>query len=387
MKPELARAGVSTDLGRPEWAEWHASRPYTLGIEEEVMLLDPEHLGLVHESEQVLAKLPPGLGAHAAAETHQATIELATFPWQTAREAAHEAGELRRGLRDALAQWHLCAASAGTHPFALWSETRVSRSARYQLVYESMRALARREPTFALHVHVGVPDPERAIALQNRLRAHLPLLLALTANSPFWQARNTGLASARTPIFQAFPRVGVPRRFRSYGEYVEAVDQLLRVDAFPASTFLWWDVRPQPRFGTIEVRLMDAQITATDTAALAALIQTIAHLELEEGYAADRLIAAEEVIQENRFLAARDGMKARFVDPVAERRISAQDVLADLLASAQAHAEQLGCHALLDHLREMAHQNGAEQQIVIARQRGLLGVIRALAARFADPAP
>jgi glutamate---cysteine ligase / carboxylate-amine ligase len=358
-----------------------------VGIEEEVMLLEPESWGLAHEGEHVLAKLPPDLGAHAAAETHQATIELATLPWRTAREAAREARQLRVGLRDALERWGLRAASAGTHPLALWSDTRVSRSARYQLVYESMRELARREPTFALHVHIGVADPERAIVLQNRLRVHLPLLLALSANSPFWQARYTGLASARTPIFQAFPRVGVPRAFRSYSEYVEAVDQLLRVDAFPAPTFLWWDVRPQPRLGTVEVRVMDAQTTATDTAALATVVQAIAHLELEEGYAPDRLIGAEEVIQENRFLAARDGMKARFIDPVAERRVSADDVLADLLVSLHAHAEDLGCEALLYHLREMALQNGAAKQLVIARQHGLPGVAQAIAARFAEPAP
>jgi glutamate---cysteine ligase / carboxylate-amine ligase len=384
---ELTRGGVSARPGHAEWAEWHTSRPYTVGIEEEVMLLDPGCWGLAYEGEQVLAKLSPDLGAHAAAETHQATIELATLPWRTAREAAREASELRVWLCDELERWNLRAASAGTHPLALWSDTRVSRSARYQLVYESMRELARREPTFALHVHIGVADAERAIVLQNRMRAHLPLLLALSANSPFWQARDTGLASARTPIFQAFPRVGMPRRFRSYSDYVEAVDQLLRVDAFPEPTFLWWDVRPQPRFGTVEVRVMDAQTTAADTAALAAIVQAIAHLELEEGYAADQLISAEEVIQENRFLAARDGMNARFIDPVEERRVSAHDVLADLLASVHAHAEDLGCEALLDHLAEMALQNGAEEQVALARQHGLSGVIRALAARFAEPAP
>ena len=164
-------------------------------------------------------------------------------------------------------------ASAGTHPFAVWHETVVSSGERYQAVYGSMRELARREPTFALHVHVGVPDPEDAIALANRMRAHLPLLLALSANSPFWQGRDTGLASARTPLFQAFPRVGIPREFDDYDDYVETVDLLIRCDAFPEPTFLWWDVRPQPRFGTVEVRIMDAQTTVAETAALVALVQ------------------------------------------------------------------------------------------------------------------
>jgi glutamate---cysteine ligase / carboxylate-amine ligase len=126
-------------------------------------------------------------------------------------------------------------------------------------VYESMRELARREPTFALHVHVGVEDPEDALRLYNSLRAHAPLLLALSSNSPFWQGRDAGLASTWTPIFQMFPRVGIPRAFRSYADYVEAIDMMLRSDAFPEPTFLRWDVRLQPRFGTVELRTMDAR--------------------------------------------------------------------------------------------------------------------------------
>jgi carboxylate-amine ligase len=371
--------------GIPDWADWHASRPYTVGVEEEVMLLDPADWGLAHQGELVLAGLAPELSAHAAAETHQATLELATSPHRSVAETAHEAGRLRSALSAVLSEHGLCAASAGTHPLALWSDTRVSRSARYQLVYQTMRELARREPTFALHVHVGVADADSALALQNRLRTHIPLLLAVAANSPFWQARDTGLASARTPIFQAFPRVGVPRVFESYEHYVEVVDQLLRLQAFPASTFLWWDVRLQPSLGTVEVRVMDAQITAADTAALAALVQTIAHLELEEGYAPDRLVRAEEVIHENRFLAARDGMNAHFIDPVAERRVPAQQALAELLEVGRGHAQQLGCEALVAHVQTMALENGAQRQRRFSQENELPGLVAALAGRFADP--
>ena len=153
----------------------------------------------------------------------------------------------------------LRAGSAGTHPTAVWTETKISSGARYQRIYNSMHELAHREPTFALHVHIGVSDPEAAIRLHNRMRAHVPLLLALSGNSRYWQGRNTGLASARTPLFQAFPRVGIPRAFASYAHYVETVDLLLRCEAFPEPTFLWWDVRPQPRLGTVEVRIMDAR--------------------------------------------------------------------------------------------------------------------------------
>ena len=145
----------------------------------------------------------------------------------------------------------------------------------------------------------------------NRMRAHLPMLLALSGNSPFWQGRDTGLCSMRTPLFQAFPRVGIPREFRSYGDYVEGIDVLLRCDAFPEPTFLWWDVRLQPRFGTLEVRVMDAQTRVGDTAAIAAFVQCLVRLEALEGYAGHALVTRPEVLEENRFIAARDGMQAR----------------------------------------------------------------------------
>jgi glutamate---cysteine ligase / carboxylate-amine ligase len=367
---------------RPPWAEWTRSAPYTVGLEEELMLLDRFDGLLVNCGEQVLRALPPALGAHASAETHEATVELATGPHRTAEGVACDAATLRQGLAVQLAGDNLRSASAGTHPLAHWTATKISRGARYKIVYESMRELARREPTFGLHVHVGVVDEDKAIGLQNRLRAHLPLLLALSVNSPFWQGRDTGLASARTPIFQAFPRVGVPRAFNSYSEYVEVVDQLLRCDAFPGPTFLWWDVRLQPRLGTVEVRVMDAQTTVADTVALAALVQTIAHLELEEGYQPSRLIHMDEVIHENRFLAARDGMSAQFIDPVLDRRVAAVEALERLLLAARPHAADLGCEDALQHVVKMAHETGASRQRQVAKAYGVGSVTPALADLF-----
>ena len=157
------------------------------------------------------------------------------------------------------------------------------------------------------------------------LRVHVPLLLALAANSPFWQGRDTGLASARVPIFGTFPRVGIPRQFADYAEYVEAVDVLLRCDAFPEPTFLWWDVRLQPKLGTIEVRIMDSQTRVGDNAALAALVQCAVRLEATEGYVDEAIAARPEVLEENRFLATRDGMRAEFIDPQHDRRRPVRD--------------------------------------------------------------
>ncbi|HYI17371.1 MAG TPA: YbdK family carboxylate-amine ligase, partial [Solirubrobacteraceae bacterium] len=272
----------------PHWARWNpagAESPWTLGLEEEVMLVDPHDWALASRIDDVLPALPGEIAEHAAAETHGSALELFTGPHATAAGAAAELAELRAGLESSLDGLGLRAAVAGTHPFAQWSDVEVSPGARYQSIYDSMRELARREPTFALHVHVAVPDEEAAVRALRGMRVHVPLLLALAANSPFWQGRDTGLAAARVPIFGTFPRVGIPRPFDDYADYVEAIDVLLRCGAFPEPTFLWWDVRLQPKLGTLEIRVMDAQTRATDNAALAALVQCLVRLEATEGFA------------------------------------------------------------------------------------------------------
>ena len=379
--PDAPRA---EDRLLPHWATWKASVPYSIGIEEEAMILDARNFALARDTEIAFRGLFENLSGHAAAETHAAAIELATSPHLTIEEAGADVARLRAALGHELELAGLRAAAAGTHPFAMWNDTRVSDGARYQLIFQTMRELARREPTFALHVHVGVADAEAAIVLLNRLRAHVPLLLALSANSPFWQARDTGLASARTPIFQAFPRVGIPRAFASYDDYVEVVDQLLRCNAFPEPSFLWWDVRARPHFGTIEVRVMDAQTTAERSVALAALVQTIAHLELEEGYHDPRLVHAPELLEENRFLAARDGIDACLLDPVLEAQVPVREQLSQLLDAAAPHAQELECEDALELLAEMSQFDGAGRQRALARHTDLPGVVRALSAEFSS---
>jgi carboxylate-amine ligase len=368
----------------PGWAEWIRSISYTVGIEEEVMILDPNTWALARNTDAVLASVPERIAPQVHAETHQAAAELATTPHRSAADAGSEAAALRRQLLDHLRANGLRAAAAGTHPLAEWRDVQVSDARRYQAIYETTRELARREPTFALHVHVGVSDSDRAIVLANRLRAHVPLLLALSANSPFWQGRDSGLDSTRIPIFQAFPRVGIPRVFASYEDYVEVVDRLLRCGAIPEPTFLWWDVRLQPMLGTVEVRVMDAQITAGASAALASLVQTIAHLELEEGYHGHRTVHAAEVLAENRFLAARDGMRARLIDVTGDRLVPVRQQLAELLSRARPHAEELGCADAMARIEQMAESTAAGWQRQIVEKHGLAALSERLAERFTE---
>jgi carboxylate-amine ligase len=184
---------------------------FTVGIEEEAMLLDPESWNLTGAMEEVMPRLPAEVAANASAETHAAALELATGVHGTVGAAVDELTQLRAALRETTAGCGLATAAAGTHPFAVGRDVAVSAGPRQEAVYGSMRELARREPTFALHVHVAVPDAEDAVRVANRLRVHLPALLALSANSPFWQGRDTGLATRRTPLIQALPRGGIPR--------------------------------------------------------------------------------------------------------------------------------------------------------------------------------
>jgi carboxylate-amine ligase len=368
----------------PAWAAWHESPPamaWTVGIEEEVMLLSPATWLPASRCEDVLGELPGDVADHARAETHGSALELATSPSESVAGALAQLAFLRRTLKQTLRGLELRTAGSGTHPTARWEDVEVSPGARYQFVHASMRELARREPTFGLHVHVAVPRPDAAVRALNAMRGHLPVLLALSANSPFWQGRDSGLASARTPVFQAFPRTGPPRWFRDYADYVEAIDVLVRCDAIPEPTFLWWDARLQPRFGTLEVRVMDSQTRVEDTAAIAALVQCLVRLE-----ASEREPVVEEpaeVLAENRFIAARDGMDAWLIDPAIGGRRPVRDRLVELLEACEPHARALGCLTELSQVADLARSPGAGRQRELAARAGdLEGLVAGLSAAF-----
>ena len=272
-------------------------------------------------------------------------------------------------------------AGAGMHPCALWSEASLSPGPRSRLIYTSMRELARREPTCALHVHVAVPDSPAALRAFEGLRADVPLLLAVAANSPFWQSRDTGFASARTPIMAMFPRVGLPRSFATYTAYVETVEALLRSGAVPDPTFLWWDIRLRPQLGTVELRVMDSQTRSSDAAALAALVQCRVRLHAEGR--PRRVAPVPEALHENRFLAARDGMRARLIDPASGTLRCAHALLAEMLSECAPVAEELGCGAQLDDVARLAGDPGYADQREIATLHGVDAVLPALSHEFA----
>ncbi len=345
------------------------------------MLLEPSDWSLAQSSDVVLARLSDDLSPHASPETHAAVIELATGIHPHVDGVVAELDSLRTRLAGEVDAMGLTVAGAGMHPLTVWEETEVSGAVRYRALDDSLRVLARREPTMALHVHVGVPESADAIRLLNGLRHRIPILLALSANSPFWQGRDSGFASARTLIFQAFPRAGTPRSFADYADFIEAVDALIASGAIPDPSFLWWDVRLQPALGTVEVRVADAQSTVSEVAALVALIQSLARLELEGE--PSRPTQGAEVIAENRFLAARDGMNARLIDPAAAGLVPVREMLDSLLAECRPHARALGCAGALDRVKRLAAANGADRQrAFVAPNRRLDDLVADLADQF-----
>ena len=249
---------------------------YTLGIEEELMIVDEETLDLSNSIERLLADLSdvPTEG-EVKPELMESVCEIATTPVRNTVEAGAQLRSLRRTVNQVAQQHGLAIGSAGTHPFALWEDQRIVARPRYRDLISGLQFVARQEIIFGIHVHVGVDHPDKAIHVTNGMRVHLPLLLALSGNSPFWRGDNTGLDSTRTPIFRAFPRVGIPPRYDDFEDWARRIEFMMQSKVIGDYTYLWYDVRPHPNFGTVEVRVMDSQTRVEHTLALAALVQAM----------------------------------------------------------------------------------------------------------------
>ena len=252
------------------------SAPFSLGVEEEFQIVNRESYELVSRIDEILLAFEGGeKEKRVKAELLQSVVEVATNVAATVDEALEDLRDLRAHLRDVAAEADALIASAGTHPFSRYEHQEVTDRPRYVDLIESMRWVAERELIFGLHIHVGLDSPDKAIACVNALRTYLPELLALSANSPFWQARPTGLASTRVKVFEPFPRAGLPPAFASYEEFELLVERGIKTNSFEDYTYIWWDLRPHPRLGTIEVRVCDAQTRIESVAAIVALVQSL----------------------------------------------------------------------------------------------------------------
>jgi glutamate---cysteine ligase / carboxylate-amine ligase len=302
---------------------FEASTDLTVGIEEEYAIVDPETLALTDRFEELEAagREDPVLADAISGELIASEIEIRSGRGEDLADAQARQREARRRLF-ALAERHgVMLGTTGTHPFSDYREQRIIDTEHYRRVQEGLQYVARRNNTFALQVHVGVRGGDRAVALCDRLRPVLPTLLAISANSPFVDGRDAGLHSARTQIFtKSFPRCGVPDPFGGWAEWASYVDLLVRTRSIVEFTQLWWSVRPHHSFGTVEVRVCDAQTTAAEADALAALIVACARRALEEIDAGEVPPAVPgRLIEENMWRAVRHGLDGRLLDLEAER--------------------------------------------------------------------
>jgi carboxylate-amine ligase len=366
----------------------HAFRgpSYTLGIEEELMIVDAGSYELVNAIESLLEDAPEG---EIKPELMESVLEIATAPTRNTAEAGVQLRALRHQVRQTAESRNLTIGAAGTHPFAMWEDQRIAARARYRELVAALRFVARQELIFGLHVHVGLDDPDKAIHVADGMRVHLPVLLALGANSPFWRADRTGLASSRMPIFRQFPRVGVPPSYRTWADYEREIEFMVSSGVMEDYTYLWYDVRPHPRLGTVEIRVCDAQTRIEHTLGLAALIQAMVK-ELAEHFDAGRHLAEYpwQMLDENRWLAARHGLDGELVDLPSSDRVATKALARRLLDRLREHAQDLGSADELAGVEDLlARGNGAARQTLVYEAnhdfREVMGAI--VAATAGDP--
>jgi glutamate---cysteine ligase / carboxylate-amine ligase len=353
--------------------------PYTLGVEEELMIVDARTMDLVSAVEELMVDVPPETEGQVKPELLQSVLEIATDVCRNVAEAAGQLEDLRRRVRETAEKKSLTIGSAGTHPFAKWEDQRIVDHERYHQILDALGFVVRQELLFGLHVHVGIDDPEKAVHVHNGMRTHIPILLALSTNSPFWRGMPTGLMSTRTPIFRLLPRVGVPQRFDGWTDYQARIEFMVEAGAVEDYTFLWWDVRPHPKLGTIEIRSCDAQTRLDHTIALTALIQAMCK-ELAEHYDAGFELGTfpHELLEENKWLAARYGLDGELIDLPRSARVPARELARRLVERLRPHARELGSERELEVVIELTDGGtGAERQLADWRaDRDLRALVR-----------
>jgi len=341
-----------------------AGHEYSIGIEEELMILDAQSYELVNAIEAMLEAAPEG---DIKPELMESVLEISTDPCEGVPEAGRQLRALRRQVVETAASKDLAIGSAGTHPFAMWEDQRIVARPRYRDLISALRFVARQELIFGMHVHVGLDDPDKAIHVANGMCVHIPVLLGLSANSPFWRAGTTGLASTRTPIFRAFPRVGIPPHYEDWEDYERRIEFMIKAGVIEDYTYLWHDVRPHPMFGTVEIRVMDSQTHVEHSLGLAALVQAMVR-ELAEHYDAGKKLSPYpfEMLDENKWLAARHGLEGEIVDLPSSDRVPTRALARRLLDRMREHCADLGTLSELEAVEDLLTRgNGAARQVVV----------------------
>jgi carboxylate-amine ligase len=365
-------------------AIFDAPAPLTVGIEEELMLLDPETLDLAPRAPELLERAE-GDGRFKL-EMPAAQIEIMSPALRSAGDAAEFLLTARRDIA-AAATGLVRLAGSGVHPFA-GEEGAINVGERYRRTVAEYGPIARRQLVFGLQVHVAVRPADRALAVYNGMRSFLPELLALAANAPFYRGLDTGLASVRPKLCELLPRQGVPPPLESWDEYAAALSWGARAGGVPEPAVWWWELRPHPAFGTLEVRVPDAQVTTADAAAIVAVVHALAAWLAERHDAGDPEPAAPTWrIEENRWQALRHGLDGSLADLRSGRPTPVRERLHALFEMLEPHARKLGGAEQLGWARALADRNGAIRQREAHERDGIRALADWLAAGFEQPPP
>ena len=338
---------------------------YTLGIEEEFAIVDPETRELRSHIQEILEGGKVTLKEQIKPEMHQSVVELGTEICQSIVDARAHVIELRSKLAELAGRGGLKIASVGTHPFSHWRDQLITEGERYREIVKDMQQLARANLIFGLHVHVGIPARETAIHVMNQARYFLPHIYALSANSPFWVGQNTGLKGYRLKVFERFPRTGIPDAFESLSEYEDYCKLLVKTGCVDNAKKIWWDIRLHPFFDTLEVRVCDAQSRVDDTLAIAALIQAVIvklHKLLRRN--TTFRVYRRRLLDENRWRASRYGIDGKLIDFGREAEVETRSLLNELLDFVSTEVGELGSEKEMAHIeRIMREGTGADRQL------------------------
>lgn len=340
---------------------------FTLGIEEEFAIVDPETRHLRSHIQEILEDGKVTLKERVKPEMHQSVVELGTEICRDINDARKHVTELRGHLAALAARSNLKIASVGTHPFSHWRDQLITEGERYKEIVRDMQLLARANLIFGLHVHVGIPNRETAIHVMNQARYFLPHIYALSVNSPFWVGHDTGLKGYRLKVFERFPRTGIPDAFESLSEYEDYCKLLVKTGCVDNAKKIWWDIRLHPFFDTLEVRVCDAQTRVDDTLAIAALIQAIVvklYKLLRQNITFR--VYRRRLLDENRWRASRYGLDGKLIDFGQERETEARSLIHEILDFVKDELEELGSQRERAHIERVLREGtGADRQLAV----------------------
>jgi glutamate---cysteine ligase / carboxylate-amine ligase len=348
------------------------SKQFTLGIEEEFQIVDPQTRELRSHVSEILAEGKTLLGEQVKPEMIQSMIEVGTGICGDIQVARADITNLRSILSGLVRKQGLEIVAAGTHPFSHWQDQKIFENARYELIVEENQMIARSLLTFGLHVHVGIPDPERAIQIMNAVRYMLPHVLALSTSSPFWLGVHTGLKSYRSEVFTRMPRTGIPDHFESDSAFQRYVQLLIKTGCIDDAKKIYWDVRPHPFFPTLEFRICDIPTRVDDTIAIAAVFQA---LVAKFDQLLDRNLTYrlhhKMLIEENKWRAVRYGLDGQMIDFGKGEEAPIRDLIRELLAFVDDVIDDLGSRKEIEHIHTiLARGTSADEQLRVWRQTG-----------------